>query len=80
LCESRIEIRGYFDYHEPERYLMHVFTLWKAYHAYALRYPVIEERAEKFVPIRVELEDQEAWRDLFDGMDPQEFLGEQELH
>ena len=39
LRESRLEIRPFFDYHEPERYLVTTFKLWQSYHANSLRYP-----------------------------------------
>jgi len=71
LARSRIDIRPFFDYHEPERYLMHVFELWQAYHAYTRRYP----KGPEPLPVAGVLEQQEAWRDLFDGLDPAAFLG-----
>jgi hypothetical protein len=76
LCRSRIEIRHFFDYHEPERYLIRAFVLWQAYHAYTQRYPQGPVR-------RIHLSrtvEKEEWRDLFDGLDPNEFLGEEPVH
>lgn len=76
LCQSRLEIRHFFDYHEPERYLIRVYVLWRAYHAYTLRYPRGPQRK-----IRLSRTvEREEWRDLFDGLDPNEFLNEEFLH
>ncbi|KEO81999.1 DUF2254 family protein [Tumebacillus flagellatus] len=77
LCKSRIEIRHFYDYHEPERYLINMFVLWRSYHAYTKRYPSGPERN---VELGDTVEDKELWRDLFDGMDPDEFLGQDALH
>ncbi|HEU4964507.1 MAG TPA: DUF2254 family protein [Bacilli bacterium] len=76
LCKSRIEIRHFFDYHEPERYLIRVYELWQAYHAYSQRYPNGPERKIEF---RGSLEN-EVWQDLFDGLNPNEFLREGRVH
>ncbi|MBL0388783.1 DUF2254 domain-containing protein [Tumebacillus sp. ITR2] len=77
LCKSRIEIRHFYDYHEPERYLINVFVLWRSYHAYTQMYPFGPERK---VELGDTVEDKELWRDLFDGMDPDEFLGQDAAH
>ena len=78
LCENRLEIRPFFDYHEPERYLVTTFKLWQSYHAYSLRYPHGPERAA--IDLAAGVDDQEQWRDLFDGLDPQEFMGDALMH
>ncbi|TCP52431.1 putative membrane protein DUF2254 [Tumebacillus sp. BK434] len=72
LCRSRLEIRRFFDYHEPERYLIKAFVLWQGYHAYTSQYPSGPERQ---IELSGAVEDQSAWRDLFDGLDPEPFLG-----
>ena len=78
LCESRLEIRPFFDYHEPERYLVTTFKLWQSYHAYSLRYPHGPERAA--VNLAQKIENHEQWRDLFDGLDPEEFFSGELMH
>jgi hypothetical protein len=77
LCASRIEIRHFYDYHEPERYLINVFVLWRSYHTYTQLYPTGPNRK---VELGDTVEDKELWRDLFDGMDPDEFLGQETMH
>lgn len=76
LCNSRIEIRHFFDYHEPERYLIRVYELWRAYHTYSQRFPNGPQRKIEFSGII----ENEVWHDLFDGMNPNEFLGEEVRH
>jgi hypothetical protein len=71
LNQNRIQIRRFFDYHEPERYLTMSFALWKAYHTYSRTYPLGPEQP---IHMTESIENQEVWRDLFDGLDPNEFL------
>jgi hypothetical protein len=77
LCKSRLEIRRFFDYHEPERYLIKAFVLWQGYHAYTSMYPSGPERQ---IDLRGAVEDQHEWRDLFDGLDPEPFFGGSASH
>ncbi|WP_157729536.1 DUF2254 family protein [Tumebacillus algifaecis] len=77
LCRSRLEIRRFFDYHEPERYLIKAFVLWQGYHAYTAQYPTGPERQ---IELSGAVEDTSTWRDLFDGLDPETFLGGEAAH
>ncbi|MGZ4123313.1 MAG: DUF2254 family protein [Tumebacillaceae bacterium] len=72
LCKNRLEIRYFFDYHEPERYLINLFVLWQSYHTYTTRYPSGPLRT---VELTMTMDNQAIWRDLFDGLNPEEFLG-----
>jgi hypothetical protein len=72
MAERRLEIRAFYDYHEPERYLSEAYVLWDGYHRYARLYP---DGPQRPVGISGEwLRDRETWRDLFDGFDPEAFL------
>ncbi|MFD2171468.1 DUF2254 family protein [Tumebacillus lipolyticus] len=77
LCKSRLEIRRFFDYHEPERYLIRSFVLWRGYHAYTEQYPAGPKRE---IELTSAIEDHQVWRDLFDGLDPELYLGGEIAH
>ncbi|BCJ85089.1 DUF2254 family protein [Effusibacillus dendaii] len=69
ILDNRLQIRKLYDFQEPQRYLQEVFLLWKGYYLYAKQYP---EGPKEVAP--VVLEQPSRWVDLFDGMEPNEFL------
>jgi hypothetical protein len=72
LQEERMEIRSFFDFHEPERYISELYVLWKAYHHYAAAQR--EDCRPAYDLTASAIRNPKAWNELFDGNPVEGFL------
>ncbi|GIM47513.1 hypothetical protein DNHGIG_30620 [Collibacillus ludicampi] len=72
LQEERMQVRAFFDFHEPERYLSELYVLWDAYHRYAAAHQEDDRKALDLSSSAIR--NRKAWYDLFDGKPLEQFL------